>query len=240
MSALATAQYFTAFDVERLSQLIINAPYEKKDKSSGPNTYVRGYIKTYLPGQGPPNDIAIPFVFTGPKMRVAYSGCRWNQLVFSVDDSGEVQEFGAWLDDLNKVFKNVICASPDKYKPGSKVSNFTFKDSLIQQSSDPNLYPPELRTRLSTYRVPGGENDLVDADLFKIEDGHYVSLFPGEITAGSYVIPVFKVNYFRNGTNFGLNMTVIKARVWLNDLSANRIENKDWVIDTPVDMEEEN
>lgn len=237
----ATADYFAAYDYNRLKNLVVVPPYERKDgTSSSMISYVRGSLKVYSPNDGPPMGVPKSFVFTGPRMRVSYGGCRWNRMVFSMNNGPECSDFEQWIENVNKLVKNAIFANPDKYKTGNSKTSlpFTFEDDIIKESSDPTLYPPELRTRLS---VQSG-TETSDAYLFRIEDGDHILVDPSEITAGSYVVPVIRLSYYRNSSSrFGLTLTVVKARVWLNDLAANKINNEDWVMDTtPMNMDLEN
>ncbi len=236
--SLAVADYFSSYDNDRLKNMVVYPPYEKPGTDYG---YVRGNIKVYMPNDGPPHGVPKPFYFTGPRLRIAYGQCRWNRVTFSVNDSPECGEFSNWLTGVNRRIKEQIYASPDRFKPGVKNSNlFTFDEDVIKESSNPELYAPEIRTRLSSHRqdpTNPESPDVVDAVLFMIEDCQHIPIQPSDITAGSYAIPIFKVSYYRNGNKFGMNLTVHKARVWLNDLSANKIDNKDLILDYAGDME---
>ena len=236
--SLAVADYFTAFDHDRLKNMIVSPPYEKPGMEYG---YVRGNVKVYMPNDGPPHGVPKPFYFTGPRLRIVYGQCRWNRVTFSVNDSPEMNEFANWMHGVNERVKQQIYASPDKFKPGAKNANlFSFDDDIIKPSSNPELYPPEIRTKLSSHRQDPGNPEspeIVDATMFMIEDGQHIPIQPSEITSGSYAVPIFKVSYYRNGNRFGTNLTIHKARIWLNDLASNKIENKDLIIDYPGDME---
>ena len=37
---------------------------------------------------------------------------------------------------------------------------------------------------------------------------------PQDITAGSEILPIIKISYFRNGNKFGLNLTLLKGMVY--------------------------
>ena len=235
--SIVTADYFSHFDDARLRNMVVYPPYEKNP--SDYSAYVRGNIKIYMPNDGPPSGVPKPFIFTGPRLKIAYGGCRWNRMTFSVNQSPECEEFLDWMRSVNRAVRTIIYDNPEKYKNGCKTNmTFSYDEDVAKASSDPNLYPAEIRTRLSTIRL-SQDDEVVNAHLFRIEDGQEIAVDSKDITAGSYCIPIIKVNYFRNGTRFGLNMTVIKARIWLNDLAANKIENKDWVMDYPAEAMDE-
>lgn len=244
MAATLTSRYLAVVIMSQVSSRVapyfrttnpqdvrIIQPYEVPGKVS---QWVRGSIRHN----------GTDLVVTGPKLRVCFSGCRWNKLVLGVPalvddlestnhDVVEAIAFKNWLHELAGQVQATVWAQPEKFKPGAKSSTrFIFDTDYVKPSSDPSLYPDEVRCRLSTYRQTGGENenyDVVDADLFKVVDGIVFKVDAPEIFSGSYVIPVLKINYFRNIERFGLMITVLKAHVFPQEY--NRIGNDEWVVD---------
>lgn len=230
-----TAEYFSNWTNNRLQQLVLLPPYEPKDRTT--QQWVTGSIRQIV------DQVTRTFTITGPRMKVCFSGCNWNRIVLAMDGSTgkpEVVEFENWLHLLADHVRIAIWADPNKYKPGAiSNSRFVFDSDYIKPANDPSRYPDELRCRLSTRRESSGESvvptmvDVVDADLFSVDqDGREVPVNPGDITAGSEIIPIIKFSYYRNGERFGLNTTILKAMVFpLERKSA--IDNRQWVFDIP-------
>lgn len=231
------ADYYADWTPERLDDIVVRPPYENKD-GNRTSHWVRGDIRfRYF------DSIMRDLVVTGPKMRVCYSGCRYNSVVFAMDtDNDEVTGFQRWLQDLNQAVRTTIWADPSKYKTGAvSCARFTF-DQDIHPSKDPNLYPDEYRCKLAVKRryLDNGEvEETLDTQLL---DGNKSSCMnPLDVTAGSYIIPIIKFNYYRNGERFGMAGTVIKALVFPADPSKNgMVENKEWDFHFPVGMDETN
>lgn len=237
------AENYKRFTTERLSSLIVQPPYEPKDKLV---QWVRGYIRYNNGDSYGPRD----FVITGPRLRVVYGGCRWNRLVFALPtsvyttDDQESFEFRQWVEKLGATIKAKVWNDPSKYRAGATSSNrFTFDDSFIKKSSDPSLYPDEMSTRISTCRLtsevtPGEPNDVVDAEI--LEEGPN-GLRPMEdytnITAGSYITPILRVSYNRFNDRFGIVFTVIKAKYeHVDNPNKTTRSNSSWQFDDPMEQ----
>lgn len=193
-------------------------PYEPKDKPNA--TWVRGYIRN---GK-------YDFIVTGPKLKLQYGGCRWNKMVFAMpgESDPESYTFEQWLTMVAEEVKTQIWSQPEKFKPGAKTNTrFLFEEQVIKPSPDPTLYSAELRCRLSTNR-----DEKVDADLFVMEGHTKVPIDPCDITAGSSVIPIFRINYFRNIERFGLVLTVVKAQIFPGENV--KMSNADFQFDHPM------
>jgi len=225
------AEHFTLYDKQKLGQLQVQAPYEPPGRNA---TWVRGSIRVKPDPSSYPRD----FVITGPKMQVCYGGCRWNRLVLALPGAANenVYMFEKWLRSVGDSVKTAIWTNPGKYKPGAATNTrFVFDDNFIRPSSDPAMYPDELLTKLSVRRVTPQANEdepeeVVDAELFADGPDGPVPVDPQDITNGSYVIPIFKISYFRNNERFGLTLTVLKAKIFLNE-GTRKIENGSWVFD---------
>lgn len=231
---MTTAPYFANITNEEISSLLVSPPWEPKNKNI---QWLRGNIKT-TGEDGRPRD----FVITGPKMRVCFSGCRWNKLVLSLGDV-DSQYFYGWLRQLGTHVRETVWAAPDKFKPGSKTNARFMWHDVARPSSDPTLYADELHCRLSTYKhealggQPGEMVDVVNTAFFTVDEGVPTTIDPVEICAGSYVVPVIKFSYQRNLESFSLVMTVLKAWVFKGeDKNSMKIDNADWVVDYPMDV----
>jgi hypothetical protein len=240
------AEHFTKIGDDRIAGLTIIPPYvQDKDKL---NQWTRGYIKYRSPLESAPRDLVI----TGPKLKVQFGGCKWNKIVLAIPRDGET-EFRSWIAKLVQKVKSTIFEAPDKFKPGSKSSSrFTFEEDLIKPSSDPERYPDELlQCRLASVRrvMTGAErlensemfdptadnNEQVDADIFSLVDGVKVKVHHTDVSARAWFTPVIRVAYFRHGDKFGLDFIVTKGLYTPNDTSVSKVQNSDWVLDTPDD-----
>ena len=218
-------------NVETMSQLVVMPPYQ--DKGTVP--YVRGNIKLRANGSTRWQD----FVFTGPKLQVTYSGCRWNKIHFNMDDATvELQEF---LGALSKTVNDTVWTNPGKYKYGAmNSSRFIWDhDMLIKPSSEPGQYPDELKVRLSTHRdwetsEPDTPFDIVDTYLYTVDAASNINVEvkPEEVQAGDVVLPVFKASYMRNIDRFYLVLTLLKAEVTKDTSRRNsKVANTDYMMD---------
>lgn len=225
ISMAPTADHFTRFDENRVSSIIVSPPWEPKGSMA---QWARGSLRER--GSSGYSDL----VFTGPELRVTYSGCKWNKLVLSVDDKPATLQFLHFLDMVSKHVWTTVYNSPDKYKPGAKSSSrFTWDEELVKPSSDPNIYPDEIRTRLSTVRVQhetGEGIDTVDSLLF---DHSLTPVDACNIMAGGTITPILKMTYFRNGERFGATLTVLQAMYEAPAVGATNMKvlNADWNFD---------
>jgi hypothetical protein len=200
------ASHFTSFDHAALESLRILPPLESKDKSI---TWARGSIR-----DGQFNE----FLVTGPRLPVLFSGCRFNNVVFSMHGpkDSESYAFEVFLHNVLSVVERAVCASPDKFKPGVKnAALLHFDRDFIRPSSYSPDLPNEMRVKLSVKRNEIGDNgeviDMIES-VFVDEHGQLVN--PGDITAGSEIIPIIRISYYRNGNKFGLNLTLLKGMVY--------------------------
>lgn len=233
------ADYFSEWNTDRMTELVVRPPYENKDENRV-IPWVRGDIRfKYFDG------MMRDLVVTGPKMKVCYSGCRWNTVVFAMFGAAnsEVYGFERWLRNLGDYVQAAIWSNPGKYKPGAtSTSRFTFEQDIIHPSKDPQTYPDELRCKLSTVSKQeddGSWGKVVDAELLaRSVDGELFPIQPADIQAGSYMIPILKFSYFRNGERFGISATVIKALVFPAEQNQRTVvANSDWQFVYPNGMD---
>jgi len=217
---MVVALHFQDINEARINSIVVKPPYERANTM---NAWVRGNLR-FTDTYG--DDVVI----TGPKLRVCFSGCRWNKIVFSEDAEGT---FKQWLKQVGEYVERVIEASPDLFKPGAKTSaRFTFDHEVVKPSSDPTKYPDEIRARLSTHRIAlddGTFQDIPDCIILKNDSEDFVE--PCDVAAGGYMIPILKLSYFRNLDRFGIVMTMLKA-LYEPPLETQtyRISNGDWEI----------
>lgn len=157
-------------------------------------------------------------VFTGPRMKVVYSGCNWNTVVFTMDSSQA--EFDNWLHEVWDKFQELIRQDPLKYKVMGR-NGPMFSMGPVTQSKDPELYPNELRCRLST------RDQISTAVLLHATTKE--KLEPNQIWGGGYMTPVLKLGYYKEGDEFGLSLTVLKADYEPTPYVG--IQNEEWMID---------
>jgi hypothetical protein len=213
------ATNFSNFDYAAIEALQVLPPLESKDKTI---TWARGSIR-----DKDFNELLV----TGPRLPVLFSGCRFNNLVFSLrgpeDEPGYA--FEAFLHKVLSHVESSVSSSLEKFRPGLKNPSLLQIDrDFIRPSSYSVDMPNELRVKLAVKRGEADENgEIVDMieSIFVTEDG--TSIDPQDIRAGSEIVPIVRIGYYRNGNKFGLNLTLLKglvypsakrARVELNDL----------------------
>ena len=179
-------------------------PLEPKDKSV---TWVRGSIRDL-----DFNELLV----TGPRLPVLFSGCRYNNVVFSIRGPGHDDDFEAFLHAVLSRVEETVCAAPDKFKPGLKnAALLQFDRAFIRPSSYTADLPNELRVKLAIKRDhvddQGQVVELIDS-VFVDEQGQAVN--PQDIESGSEIIPIVRIGYYRNANKFGLNMTLLKGMVF--------------------------
>ena len=202
------ATSFSNFDYVAIEALRVLPPLESKDKTI---TWARGSIRD--------NDFN-ELIVTGPRMPVLFSGCRYNNVVFSVRGPTDEPTY-AFEAFLHKVLSHVeasVSSSLDKFRPGLKnAALLQFDRDFIRPSSYSADSPNELRVKLAIKRGEVDEHgevlDLIETPLVD-ENGSNVD--PEDITAGSEIVPIVRIGYYRNGNKFGLNMTMLKGLVYLN------------------------
>jgi len=197
------------------SSLRILPPLEPKDKSI---SWSRGSIRD--------NDFN-ELLVTGPRLPVLFSGCRYNNVVFSMRGPGaddNAYAFECFLHQVLSSVESVVQASPDKFKPGLKnAALLHFDRDFVRPSSYSNDLPNEMRVKLAVKRQEVDEHgevvDMIDS-VFIDEHGQPVD--PSDITSGSEIIPIVKVSYYRNANKFGLNLTLLKGLVYVAEKGARK------------------
>jgi len=228
-----TAEYFTNWTNERIQNLRVLSPWEPKDRQA---QWVRGAIKERTA------DGLRDMVVTAPKMRVCFSGCNWNRVVFAMNGAADQQayQFEQWLYTVAEKVKSSIWADPGSFRTGAVSSaRFTFDDDFIKPANDPALYPDELRCKLSTKRIKEGDVDIdvSDADLFtQDEDGSLSPILPANILAGSHIIPVIKLSYYRYGERFGIQLHILRGLVFPANDVRTKIDNSEYIMDYPMEV----
>lgn len=167
-------------------------------------------------------------------MKVVYSGCQWNSVVFQMDNNQI--EFENWLDQTWTWLQDTISKDVARFKVRSRPS---FTSFIVTPSRDPEMYPPELRTRLSVTRNGG---DINDVTLTAVIETNGENVHPSQVWSGSYMTPIFRLNYYKDGDDFGLALTIIKAEY--EPSKTPQIANDAWMIDSntsgsssPVDVD---
>lgn len=156
-------------------------------------------------------------------MQVVYGGCRWNTLVFRL--CGNV-EFANWLDEAHDIFQQEILKDPAKFKVTSRRGP-TFHPPLTLSDQPSNNEDPLLRCRLSTMRDVHGE----PVPNAVIMDRDNLPVFPEHVWANAFMTPIIRLGYSKNGDDFGLTLTVLKAD-YVAPLMKARPDNDDWIMDT--------
>jgi hypothetical protein len=203
------ATNFSNFDYVAIEALRVLPPLEPKDKTI---TWARGSIRDRDFNE---------LIITGPRLPVLFSGCRYNNVVFSIRGPGEDEPSHAFEAFLHKVLSHVettVSANTDKFKPGLKnAALLQFDRDFIRPSSYAADLPNELRVKLAIKRGEVDEHgevvDMIET-VFHDEDGK--SIDPEDVSAGSEIVPIMKIGYYRNGNKFGLNLTMLKGLVYLN------------------------
>lgn len=196
-----------SFNNVLVENLRILPPLEPKDKTIN---WSRGSIRDQDFNE---------LIVTGPQLPVLFSGCRFNNVVFSMRGPGADEPAYAFECFLHKVLSAVetaIAANPEKYKPGVKnAALLQYDRDFVRPSSYSPDLPNEMRVKLAVKRDQvdeyGQTVDMIDS-VFVDESGYTIE--PGDITAGSEILPIIKISYFRNGNKFGLNLTLLKGMVY--------------------------
>ena len=202
------ATSFSNFDYVAIEALRVLPPLESKDKTI---TWARGSIRD--------NDFN-ELLVTGPRMPVLFSGCRYNNVVFSVRGPTDepTHAFEAFLHKVLSHVEASVSSSLDKFRPGLKnAALLQFDRDFIRPSSYSADSPNELRVKLAIKRGEVDEHgEVVDMIETPFVDDNGSSVDPEDITAGSEIIPIVRIGYYRNGNKFGLNLTMLKGLVYLN------------------------
>lgn len=195
------ATHFSNVDVNNMRVL---PPLEPKDKSV---TWVRGSIRDTDFNE---------LIITGPRLPVLYSGCRYNNVVFSIRGPGHDDDFEDFLHKILSRVENTVGAAPDKFKPGLKnAALLQFDRDFIRPSSYSADLPNELRVKLAIKRDQLDEHgQLVEMIDSVFVDEHGEAVNPQDIESGSEIVPIIRIGYYRNANKFGLNLTLLKGMVF--------------------------
>lgn len=201
------ATNFCNFDYVAIEALRVLPPIEPKDKSI---TWARGSIR-----DADFNELIV----TGPRLPVIFSGCRYNNVVFAIRGPGADDpsySFEAFLHRVLSHVENSVGGSVEKFKPGLKnAALLQFDRDFIRPSSYSADSPNELRVKLAVKRGAIDEHgEIVDMieTIFLDQEGGAVD--PENISAGSEILPIMKIGYYRNGNKFGLNLIMLKGIVY--------------------------
>lgn len=184
------------------NNLRILPPLEPKDKTLG---WARGGIRYDQ------EDLIV----TGPKLPILFSGCRFNNVVFSVQGPPHDDAFENFLHSVLSQVEAAVSAQPDRFRPGIKnLALLQYDRDFIRPSSYSADYPNELRVKLAVKREYDGQGESVDMieTVFVDEEGERID--PEDLRAGSELVPILRIGYYRNNNKFGLNITMIKAKVF--------------------------
>lgn len=202
------ATSFSNFDYAAIEALRVLPPLESKDKTI---TWARGSIRD--------NDFN-ELIVTGPRMPVLFSGCRYNNVVFSVRGPTDepTHAFEAFLHKVLSHVESTVSTSLDKFRPGLKnAALLQFDRDFIRPSSYSADSPNELRVKLVVRSgMVDGDGEVVNVIETPFVDENGNSIDPDDITSGSEIIPIIRVSYYRNGNKFGLNLTMLKGLVYIN------------------------
>jgi hypothetical protein len=202
------APKFTTFNHEAIAALRVLPPLESKDKTI---TWARGSIR-----DSDFNELLV----TGPRLPVLFSGCRFNNTVFSIrgPEDEPSQAFENFLHAVLSHVESSVSSSTEKFRPGLKnMALLHFDRDFIRPSSYSADSPNELRVKLLVRRGEvSEEGEVVDLIETNFVDEHGNSIDPLDITAGSEIVPIIRIGYYRNGNKFGLNLTMLKGLVFLN------------------------
>jgi hypothetical protein len=156
-------------------------------------------------------------------MKVVYSGCRYNSIVLTPTDDLE-----QWLHAVDGSLREAVNGDPQKYKVNPR-NVPTFTNFIVQPANNPDVYPDELRCRLATTRTGTEIDDRVITTSFVDQSGNDVA--PQDIWSGGTILPIFKLSYYKQGDDFGLQLTLIKGMYEAPVDS--RVSNGDWEFDLP-------
>lgn len=228
---IRAAPRFSKLSADDINRVMVIPPYEARDGSPSPQ-WVRGSLR--VRDEASTSPVLLDFTVTGPRLRVCYSGCRWNRIVFALTGAAnaDVYSFERFLAKVSEHVKAQVWAQPGRYKPGAQTSTrFVMDDDYIKVASDPSMYPDELKSRLAVVRRadPSSETGYAEdiTTQFYRDGGEDVA--PHDIKAGMVVIPIFRLSYYRNVERFGLVLTVVKAKVVEDALAS--ASSLDWTVD---------
>jgi hypothetical protein len=138
-------------------------------------------------------------------------------------DSSQI-EFENWLAECHSWLERTISEDPARFKVRARP---TFTNFLVTPSKDPQLYPPEMRTRLAFSRHG---KDLNDVEVTAVIECNNERVDPSQVWSGSHITPIFRMSYYKDGDDYGLALTFIKGRY--EPSQQNQISNDSWMIDS--------
>lgn len=158
-------------------------------------------------------------------MRVVYSGCRYNSITFAVGDQEDL--FQVWLMNIQYELAQAVNDNPTKFKFSGRGSPiFTQSLTITNPVSDQDYIPPVMmRCRLAIERLGPDINDTRITTTFQDLEGSAVE--PGNIYGGGYILPIFKVSYYKQGPEYGVQLTLIKGIY--EAPPDTRVSNEDWM-----------
>lgn len=201
------APLFSKISYDTIKALQVLPPLESKDKSIA---WARGSIR-----DADFNELLV----TGPRLPVLYSGCRYNNVVFSIRGPGSDNpsfDFESFLHRVLLHVEDAVAAKPDKFKPGIKnAALLHFDKDFIRPSSYSVEMPNELRVKLIMNRSQVDEHgEVVDVIGTEFVDEQGDRIDPTDISAGSEIVPIIRISYYRNMNKFGLNLTMLRGLVF--------------------------
>lgn len=132
------------------------------------------------------------------------------------------EEFAEWCTALSQYMFQSIKDNLGEFK---MKKDPIISSSVFAPSSNPQLYPPELRCRLAT--TGRGDEAYSVAALYDTSTG--MEMDASEIMANGFFVPVFRVGYYKDGDTFGLQFTVLKGEYERPLVTATN--HHAWVID---------
>ena len=133
-------------------------------------------------------------------------------------------DFEKWLAMAWSWLQDTVNRDPAKYKSRGRP---TFNNFIVVPSRDPDVYSPELRVKLATTRSGMNIDDVTVTAIIECK-GERVD--PSQVWSGSFMIPIFRLNYYKDGDDFGLALTLIKAEY--EPSQKLQISNDAWMIDS--------
>lgn len=162
-------------------------------------------------------------VFTGPEVKVLFSGCKYDSLV--VEDGDHL--FREWMQTVHNSLEEIINLDPAFFKC-SNTRPPSFENVIMQPSLNPSLYGDKIVFRLATQRTGPDINDQKVVAAFVDKDGNDVP--PASIKRGGLVVPIIKLCYYKGFMDtYSLQMFVLKGLY--TPPTDTSIDNRDWQFD---------
>lgn len=134
-------------------------------------------------------------------------------------------DFEKWLAMVWSWLQDTISKDPAKFKARGRP---TFNNFIVMPSRDPEVYAPELRVKLASKRTGVSIDDVEVTAILETKAGERVD--PTQVWSGSFMTPIFRLNYYKDGDDFGLALTLIKAEYEPSQKA--QIPNDSWMIDS--------